>query len=139
MQPRESSWFGFWDGDTVVPLRQQRLYREDWLGLRALDRAGRLVLDTVPGAAHMQFTLEWFEESVIRRYLAEGAETAAPGLEEEGAGAQEGEAGPELEVAASAAAAVARGGVAALLGGGGADDGGVTAAATAHRRLLRLE
>lgn len=83
VQPRESSWFGFWDGDVVVPLRQQRIYKEDWIGLKALDKAGRLTLATVPGAGHMQFTLDWFEESVIRPYLApseresEGTQTAA--------------------------------------------------------------
>ena len=43
--PRESSWFGFYaDNSTseIVPLRQSDLYKHDRLGLRALDRAGKL-------------------------------------------------------------------------------------------------
>ena len=43
--PRESSWFGFYaDNSTseIVPLRQSDLYKQDRLGLRALDRAGKL-------------------------------------------------------------------------------------------------
>lgn len=85
VQPKESSWFGFWDGDTVVPLQQQRAYREDWLGLKSLDKAGRLVFATVPNAQHMQFSLEWFEENVIRPYLAPtpaGVEAGAAEAEE---------------------------------------------------------
>jgi len=43
--PRESSWFGFYAPNStseILPLRQSALYRQDRLGLRALDRAGKL-------------------------------------------------------------------------------------------------
>jgi palmitoyl-protein thioesterase len=67
--PRESSHFGFYDGEKVVPLRDSDLYRkEDRLGLRELDESGRLVLAHAPGF-HMQFSLEWFWEHVAEKYL----------------------------------------------------------------------
>lgn len=43
--PRESQWFGFFKPNStteVVPLHQSALYNEDWIGLRALERAGKL-------------------------------------------------------------------------------------------------
>ncbi|PNH12249.1 Palmitoyl-protein thioesterase 1, partial [Tetrabaena socialis] len=67
--PRDSAWFSFFDGERVVPLREQPLYREDWLGLRALDEAGRLEFAEAPGG-HMQFTLQWFSDNVMDKYLA---------------------------------------------------------------------
>ena len=42
--------------------------QEDWIGLRALDAARRLVFDEAPGG-HMRFTLSWFHENVIVPYL----------------------------------------------------------------------
>lgn len=37
--PRESSHFGVYDAsvEKVVPLRDQQIYKEDWIGLKALD------------------------------------------------------------------------------------------------------
>ncbi|WIA16136.1 hypothetical protein OEZ85_012853 [Tetradesmus obliquus] len=68
--PRDSAWFSFWDGaETVIPLKDQPLYKEDWLGLRRLDEAGGLIFESAPGE-HMQFTLKWFEEKVVDAYLA---------------------------------------------------------------------
>ncbi|KXZ55785.1 hypothetical protein GPECTOR_2g1335 [Gonium pectorale] len=67
--PRDSAWFSFFDGSSLVPLRQQPLYTEDWIGLRSLDGAGRLVMDEVAGA-HMQFSISWFRDNVVDRYLA---------------------------------------------------------------------
>ena len=73
--PRESSWFGTYAendrGGAIVPLREQRMYAEDWLGLRALDEAGRLKLLEIPGD-HMTFTREWFVTNVIDAHLREG-------------------------------------------------------------------
>lgn len=40
-------------GGSLVGLREQLLYTEDWIGLRRLDEAGRLVLAEAPGG-HMQ-------------------------------------------------------------------------------------
>lgn len=43
--PRESSWFGFYAPNSttdIEPLRKSSLYTKDLIGLRALDRAGKL-------------------------------------------------------------------------------------------------
>ena len=74
--PRDSAWFAWQRGAELVPLREQALYQEDWLGLRALDEAGRLVLADCPGA-HMQFTLDWFAANVIAPYLSDDAPAVA--------------------------------------------------------------
>ncbi|KAL9082919.1 MAG: hypothetical protein Q9165_008737 [Trypethelium subeluteriae] len=62
----ESTWFGdVWikpkpenDSDeaqerVVTPLKERALYKEDWLGLKALDEKGGLIFKTTPGK-HMQ-------------------------------------------------------------------------------------
>eukprot|EP00879_Flechtneria_rotunda_P001889 GHRR01002061.1.p1 GENE.GHRR01002061.1~~GHRR01002061.1.p1 ORF type:complete len:340 (+),score=89.70 GHRR01002061.1:195-1214(+) len=67
--PRDSAWFSFWDGTSVIPLRQQPLYQDDWIGLKRLDEAGGLIFEQTPGE-HMQFTLKWFADKVIDEYLA---------------------------------------------------------------------
>ena len=44
--PRESEWFGaFQDGGEafVVPMSQQPIYTEDWIGLKELNATGRLI------------------------------------------------------------------------------------------------
>lgn len=72
--PKDSAWFGaFREGtgvaeNDVVPLRQSRLYAEDWLGLRALDESGRLVMFDCPGQ-HMAFGDEWFFTNVFEPHL----------------------------------------------------------------------
>ena len=42
--------------------------QEDFIGLKELDKAGRLELGSLPGY-HMQFSLEDFNEKVIQPYL----------------------------------------------------------------------
>eukprot|EP00198_Chlamydomonas_reinhardtii_P009607 XP_001698944.1 predicted protein [Chlamydomonas reinhardtii] len=66
--PRDSAWFSFFDGERLVPLQEQPLYTEDWIGLKRLDQAGRLVFEEAPGQ-HMQFSLDWFGSNVVDRYL----------------------------------------------------------------------
>ena len=61
--PKESAWFGSYapeseengDEKTIVPMRLQPLYTQDWIGLRSLDERGRVVLETCEGA-HMQIS-----------------------------------------------------------------------------------
>jgi len=53
--PWQSALFGFWgpDGEkTMVPMANQTLYTEDWIGLRKLNETGRLLSVVVPGAQH---------------------------------------------------------------------------------------
>ncbi|KAL8150868.1 hypothetical protein V2J09_020676 [Rumex salicifolius] len=50
--PKETSWFGYYpDGafGSVLPPQQTKLYTEDWIGLKALDEAGRVKYVSVPG------------------------------------------------------------------------------------------
>lgn len=75
--PRDSAWFSFFDGGQVVPLRQQPLYTEDWIGLKALDEAGRLQMEDVDGV-HMQFSLDWFDDNVIQQYLLPAPSAGRP-------------------------------------------------------------
>lgn len=49
VSPKESSWFEEVNGTEVIPLRARQLYREDWLGLRELDRKGGLRFRVAPG------------------------------------------------------------------------------------------
>lgn len=72
--PRDSAWFSFWDGAShVVPLFEQDIFKQDWIGLKRLHDAGGLIFDSAPGE-HMQFTLSWFEDNVVNKYLAPEAE-----------------------------------------------------------------
>ncbi|TFY63416.1 hypothetical protein EVG20_g6322 [Dentipellis fragilis] len=68
--PKESAWFGSYaqespDGDekTVIPMRLQPLYVEDWIGLRTLDEKGGVVLTTCD-TEHMQLPKECWEPIV---------------------------------------------------------------------------
>ena len=66
--PRDSSWFGFDNGTAVLPMELTPLYINDTIGLRALDERGDVLRLECPGA-HMQFSLDWFDENVVKRFL----------------------------------------------------------------------
>ncbi|KAF4123086.1 palmitoyl-protein thioesterase [Geosmithia morbida] len=51
--PPLSSWFAEVNGTDVTPLRERALYKEDWLGLAAIDAKGGLRFRSVPGE-HMR-------------------------------------------------------------------------------------
>ncbi|KAH9945688.1 alpha/beta-hydrolase [Amylocystis lapponica] len=72
--PKETGWFGSWAASegrgaqgerTIVPMRQQPLYTEDWIGLRTLDERGGVVLATCEGE-HMQLTNECWQPLVVK-------------------------------------------------------------------------
>ncbi|KAF2279280.1 palmitoyl-protein thioesterase 1 precursor [Westerdykella ornata] len=67
--PKESGWFAQVNVSSgeVTPLRERRLYEEDWLGLRELDERGGLVFRTVKGG-HMELDEEDLED-VFRTYF----------------------------------------------------------------------
>ena len=52
--------YGDWTASACVwaPLNVYGILQEDWIGLRTLDEAGKLVFDEIPGG-HMHFNLEW--------------------------------------------------------------------------------
>ncbi|KAI5737560.1 hypothetical protein M8J76_014701 [Diaphorina citri] len=54
--PWQSSQFGhFTEDESVVELRDTKMYTENTLGLRTLDKQGKLVLISVPGVDHFQW------------------------------------------------------------------------------------
>ncbi|KAK6017657.1 hypothetical protein OSTOST_16819, partial [Ostertagia ostertagi] len=69
--PKESSWFGYFkegDLDTIVPMNETRLYKEDRIGLKKLLETGRLHFLEVEGD-HLKITREEFKKEVIDKYL----------------------------------------------------------------------
>eukprot|EP00053_Salpingoeca_punica_P008516 m.76370 g.76370 ORF g.76370 m.76370 type:complete len:305 (-) comp14633_c0_seq2:204-1118(-) len=69
--PRESSHFAAYAVGSlteVVPLQEQQLYTEDWLGLKELDTSGRIDMLECPGD-HMQISMQYFHDEVILPYL----------------------------------------------------------------------
>lgn len=53
--PKETSWFEEVNGTVSTPLRARKLYQEDWLGLRELDRKGGLKFRSIT-AEHMDIS-----------------------------------------------------------------------------------
>lgn len=71
--PKESSLFGYYANgangtSTIVPLNQSTIYTEDRIGLRTLERSGRLKTYIVPGD-HLQLDMKWFVEEIVQKYL----------------------------------------------------------------------
>jgi len=79
--PKESSWFGSyappkedatdmqmrWGEEVVLPMREQPLYTEDWIGLRKLDQLGRVISLSCEGE-HMQISKEcWLP--IVTKYV----------------------------------------------------------------------
>ncbi|XP_055349180.1 lysosomal thioesterase PPT2-A-like [Paramacrobiotus metropolitanus] len=64
----QSSHFGFYnENETVVPFRQQEIYRRDSFGLRTLDKRGDLVILEKAGVHHTQ----WHVDPIVFRDLIE--------------------------------------------------------------------
>lgn len=53
--PKQTSWFAEVNGTDVVPLKERQIYKEDWIGLKELDKKGALFYRSVTGE-HMQFS-----------------------------------------------------------------------------------
>ncbi|CAH0054878.1 unnamed protein product [Clonostachys solani] len=51
--PRETSWFQEVNGTEVIAIRDRPIYKEDWIGLKALDKKGGLRFRSITGD-HMQ-------------------------------------------------------------------------------------
>ena len=65
VEPKESAWFGWWNGMRVEALEEQRVY--DDLGLRQLDERGRLKR-VVKESEHMVLDEKWIRE-LVKEYL----------------------------------------------------------------------
>ncbi|KAL1843203.1 hypothetical protein VTJ49DRAFT_2754 [Mycothermus thermophilus] len=87
--PKESAWFEEVNGTESTPLRARKLYIEDWLGLRALDRKGGLKFLTAPGE-HMQLSEYLLRDTFAQFYgplnLHRGRSEPRPALYPEDAG-----------------------------------------------------
>ncbi|KAI8825926.1 palmitoyl protein thioesterase [Fimicolochytrium jonesii] len=67
--PKETSWFAYWNATgSLIPLHDQPLYKQDWLGLQEMDKKGQLVFDKITGA-HMQIDIEYLRNTVVPKYL----------------------------------------------------------------------
>ncbi|KAL3516872.1 hypothetical protein ACH5RR_023774 [Cinchona calisaya] len=76
--PRETSLFGYFpDGSwsTVLPAQETELYKEDWIGLRTLDEAGKVQFVNVSGN-HLEIALDDMKKYVLPYLLENG--TAQP-------------------------------------------------------------
>ncbi|XP_010439996.1 PREDICTED: palmitoyl-protein thioesterase 1-like [Camelina sativa] len=67
LTPKETAWFGYYqDGglDTLLSTQQTKLYKEDWIGLKALDIAGKVKFESVLGD-HLDISDEEVVEYVV--------------------------------------------------------------------------
>ncbi|XP_012270211.1 lysosomal thioesterase PPT2 homolog [Orussus abietinus] len=67
ISPWQSSQFGYYDGnETVIEMYNRPIYLKDSIGLKTLDKAGKLKLHTVPGIPHF----EWHKNvSIVDQFL----------------------------------------------------------------------
>lgn len=65
--PWQSSHFGYYDNNSsVIEMRDRTIYKNDTIGLKTLDKRGKLKLITVPGIPHT----EWHKNiSIIDKLL----------------------------------------------------------------------
>lgn len=72
VQPKETEWFGFYapgQAEKLVSLRESKIYLQDRLGLKKMDKAGKLIFLSTPGD-HLRFTEEWMIKNIIKPYLS---------------------------------------------------------------------
>ena len=65
--PKESGWFTEVNGTEVTTLRDRDLYKEDWLGLKTLDKKGALEFKSTPGG-HMNLLQTLLEDVFVGYY-----------------------------------------------------------------------
>lgn len=65
--PWQSSHFAYYDdNETVIEMRDRDIYKDDLIGLKTLDKSGKLTLITVPNVPHY----EWHKNvSIVDDYL----------------------------------------------------------------------
>jgi len=63
--PRQSSWFGFHNGTMLLSLPEQDIYKKDFIGLRTLDKAGKLFFLSVPGD-HMRLGTDFVRKELCQ-------------------------------------------------------------------------
>ena len=71
VDPQISESFGYFDegqSTDVIEMKETRLYKEDRIGLRQLDEAGKVDVIRIPGN-HLQIAESWFIREIIHKYL----------------------------------------------------------------------
>ena len=79
--PRETSWFQEVNGTEITPLRKRELYKEDWLGLKELDKKGGLRFRSITGE-HMQISEHALNETMSDFYGVYGRDFAPESVED---------------------------------------------------------
>ncbi|RVE66637.1 hypothetical protein OJAV_G00109340 [Oryzias javanicus] len=67
VDPVDTEWFGFLktgQAKETETLQESDLYKQDRLGLAAMDKAGKLVFLATEGD-HLQFSKEWFDANLL--------------------------------------------------------------------------
>jgi len=82
--PKETSWFSEVNGTDITELRDRKLYKEDWLGLKALDKKGALKFEKTEGG-HMTLPDKLLEKVFKENYgpLKKSKATVGYALQEE--------------------------------------------------------
>lgn len=71
VEPKETEWFGYYkpgQSKDLFTLQESALYTEDWLGLKEMDKEGKLHFLEAAGD-HLQINVDWFKENVINKFL----------------------------------------------------------------------
>lgn len=63
--PRESAWFGYYNGTHLLAMEEQEVYKAGWLGLERLNARGAVERVEVPGG-HLAITDEFIEQDLVR-------------------------------------------------------------------------
>ncbi|KAI3700913.1 hypothetical protein L2E82_45554 [Cichorium intybus] len=75
LAPKETSWFGYFpDGawEPILSPQQTRLYIEDWIGLRTLDKAGKVKFVNVSGG-HLEISNDDMKKYIVPYLVDEEA------------------------------------------------------------------
>lgn len=71
VEPKESEWFAYYEpgqDKNILKLQDSKLYTEDWLGLKEMDKNKKLHLLEVIGD-HLQIDLDWLKKNIIDVFL----------------------------------------------------------------------
>merc|ERR1712038_343444 len=69
--PLDSQWFGYYkpgSNSETQTLQESDLYKEDKLGLKEMDKQGKIHFLELDGD-HLQFSTKWFIDNILRKYL----------------------------------------------------------------------
>ncbi|KAI9054880.1 hypothetical protein LZ554_002024 [Drepanopeziza brunnea f. sp. 'monogermtubi'] len=80
--PKESGWFAEVNGTEVTPLREREMYKEDWIGLKALDQKGALKFEVTKGG-HMQLSSKVLKKTFEANYGPLGRQFDAEEVDDE--------------------------------------------------------